>query len=121
MNRSAKLKYEEKYARIISGALVHFFFNKGVQGLNLNICVLEDCMTILAEGYVSLNERELKELDILKNPVRLPEFEDYYDSLAGIGSCSSEISNLDTLSSMVDESLIDYGDGKLRIDLIRKI
>ena len=64
--------------------------------------------------------KDLEELNRISNSARLPEFENYYDNLIGLGSNSSDISNIDTLGSMVDEAIVSYSDdGLLTILLVR--
>ena len=57
---------------------------------------------------------------VTANSVRLPEFENYYDTLIGFGSNASDVSNIDALGSMVDEAIVSYSeDGLLTIYLVR--
>lgn len=116
------IKYEENCAKIIVSGLVHYFFSKRVQDLKIDFKKKEDSLVVVAEGYVKIKPEDLERLNRISNSARLPEFENYYDSLAGVGNSASEISNIDTLGSMVDEAIVSYSeDGLLTIFLIRKI
>lgn len=114
-----KLKNEQKYTKIITGGLMYYYFNKGVENLNINIDIKPDYIVINAGGRVKLSSSDLSKLEILKNPMRLPEFENYYDVLIDYNDSSNEISNIDGLSSIIDTSEVDYDGEFLSIKLRR--
>lgn len=114
------IKYEENCAKLIVSGLVHYFFSKRVQDLRIDFKIKKDSLQVVAEGNVKIKPKDLEELNRISNSRRLPEFENYYDTLVGIGNSASDSSNIDNLGSMVDEAIISYSDdGLLTILLIR--
>ena len=108
------IKSEENSAKLIVSGLVHYYFSKRVQDLKI------DSLRVIAEGNVKIKPKDLEELNRISNSVRLPEFENYYDTLIGFGSNASDVSNIDALGSMVDEAIVSYSeDGLLTIYLVR--
>lgn len=114
-----KLKHEERVAKCIVSGLVHYYFSKRVHNLRIDFEFKEDCLRVISEGMVKIKPDDLERLNTLSNALRLPEFDNYYEELMGIGS--NEQSDIDTLGSMVDEAIVSYSDdGLLSILLIRK-
>ncbi len=115
------IKNEEKTARVISSALITYYFAKTVQNFHIYIDFKDNTMCIRAEGKVQLESKDIEELHALRDPHRLPEFENYYEELIGIGYNSNEISNLDALSSIVDKAKWTYEEEVLCIQFERRI
>ena len=114
------IKYEENCAKLIVSGLVHYYFSKRVQDLRIYFKIKKDSLVVIAEGNVKIKPEDLEELNRISNSVRLPEFENYYDTLVGVGSTGCDSSNIDTLGSMVDEAIVSYSeDGLLTILLVR--
>lgn len=114
------IKYEENCAKLIVSGLVHYYFSKRVQNLKIDFKIKEDSLIVISEGNVKIKPKDLEELNRISNSMRLPEFENYYDTLVGVGSSSCDMSNIDTLGSMVDEAIVSYSeDGLLTILLVR--
>ena len=114
------IKNEENCAKLIVSGLVHYYFSKRVQDLKIDFKIEKDSLRVIAEGNVKIKPKDLEELNRISNSARLPEFENYYDNLIGLGSNSSDISNIDTLGSMVDDAIVSYSDdGLLTILLVR--
>lgn len=114
------IKYEENCAKLIVSGLVHYYFSKRVQNLKIDFKIKKDSLVVIAEGNVKIKPEDLEELNRISNSVRLPEFENYYDTLVGVGSTGCDSSNIDTLGSMVDEAIVSYSeDGLLTILLVR--
>ena len=114
------IKNEEHYAKLIVSGLVHYYFSKRVQDLKIDFKIEKNSLRVIAEGNVKIKPKDLDELNRISNSVRLPEFENYYDTLIGFGSNASDVSNIDALGSMVDEAIVSYSeDGLLTIYLVR--
>ncbi|KXB45740.1 hypothetical protein HMPREF3188_00898 [Tissierellia bacterium KA00581] len=116
----SSIKYEENCAKLIVSGLVHYYFSKRVQDLRVDFKIKEKSLRVIAEGVVKIEPKDLQELDRISNSRRIPEFDNYYDTLVGIGNSASDSSNIDTLGSMVDEAIVSYGkNGLLTILLVR--
>ena len=116
----SSIKYEENCATLIVSGLVHYYFSKRVQDLRVDFKIKEKSLRVIAEGVVKIEPKDLQELDRISNSRRIPEFDNYYDTLVGIGNSASDSSNIDTLGSMVDEAIVSYGkNGLLTILLVR--
>ena len=116
----SSIKYEENCAKLIVSGLVHYYFSKRVQDLIVDFKIKEKSLRVIAEGVVKIEPKDLQELDRISNSRRIPEFDNYYDTLVGIGNSASDSSNIDTLGSMVDEAIVSYGkNGLLTILLVR--
>lgn len=116
----SSIKYEENCAKLIVSGLVHYYFSKRVQDLRIDFKIKEKSLRVIAEGVVKIEPKDLQELDRISNSRRIPEFDNYYDTLVGIGNSASDSSNIDTLGSMVDEAIVSYGkNGLLTILLVR--
>lgn len=114
------IKNEENCAKLIVSGLVHYYFSKRVQDLKIDFKIEKDSLRVIAEGNVKIKPKDLEELNRISNSARLPEFENYYDTLVGVGSTGCDSSNIDTLGSMVDEAIVSYSDdGLLTILLVR--
>ena len=114
------IKYEENCAKLIVSALVHYYFSKRVQNLKIDFKIKKDSLMVIAEGNVKIKPTDLEELNRISNSRRLPEFENYYDTLVGIGNSASDSSNIDTLGAMVDEAIVSCSkEGLLTILLVR--
>ena len=114
------IKSEENSAKLIVSGLVHYYFGKRVQDLKIDFKIEKNSLRVIAEGNVKIKPKDLDELNRISNSVRLPEFENYYDTLIGFGSNASDVSNIDALGSMVDEAIVSYSeDGLLTIYLVR--
>lgn len=116
----SKIKYEEHCAKLIVSGLVHYYFSKRVQNLKIDFKIKENSLQVISEGIVKIKPEDLEQLNRISNSRRIPEFENYYDTLVGIGNSASDTSNIDTLGSMVDEAIVSYSnDGLLTIVLLR--
>ena len=114
------IKSEENSAKLIVSGLVQYYFSKRVQDLKIDFKIEKNSLRVIAEGNVKIKPKDLDELNRISNSVRLPEFENYYDTLIGFGSNASDVSNIDALGSMVDEAIVSYSeDGLLTIYLVR--
>lgn len=114
------IKSEKNSAKLIVSGLVHYYFSKRVQDLKIDFKIEKNSLRVIAEGNVKIKPKDLDELNRISNSVRLPEFENYYDTLIGFGSNASDVSNIDALGSMVDEAIVSYSeDGLLTIYLVR--
>lgn len=116
----SNIKHEENCAKLIVSGLVHYYFSKRVKNLKIDFKIKENSLRVVAEGNVRIKPKDLEELNRISNSRRIPEFENYYDTLVGIGNSASDSSNIDTLGSMVDEAIVSYSeDGLLTILLVR--
>lgn len=114
------IKHEENCAKLIVSGLVHYYFSKRVKNLKIDFKIKENSLQVIAEGNVRIKPKDLEQLNRISNSRRIPEFENYYDTLVGIGNSASDSSNIDTLGSMVDEAIVSYSeDGLLTILLVR--
>lgn len=115
-----KCKQEEKNIRHICDVLIAYYLHKCAQDFRLDIKRGPEEICIFARGSLELSEEELQNLNMLKDPHRIPEYESYYEELLCIG-CANNISNLDGLSSIVDEAKWTYENAVLSMELLRKL
>lgn len=116
-----KLKNGQRSAKTIVGGLMYFYFCKEAQNIGLNIDIKDDHIEIEATGEVKLSSTDLKKLEILKKPVRLPEFEGYYEVLIDDNDKLSDVFNIDGLSSIIDSSEVNYDGNVLNLKLRRNL
>ncbi len=113
------LKNEQKYTKIIAGGLMQYFLFKGVQNFQIEISIEKKYIEVTASGMVKLSDKDFKDLEILRNPMCLPEFENYYDTLIDYDDSIDEMANINGLASITDVSDISYDGEQLTIKLRR--
>lgn len=118
MNR---IKQEEKNIKILSNVIIGYYFSKSAKDLNISVRFCDGRLIVESTGNVDLNDKDLQELAFLKQPYRLPEFENYYEDLLSIGGSSNKISRMDALASIIDKGDWSYADGLLRIVMERAV
>ncbi len=99
------IKSEENSAKLIVSGLVPYYFSKRVQDLKIDFKIEKNSLRVIAEGNVKIKPKDLDELNRISNSVRLPEFENYYDTLIGFGSNASDVSTIEPNASMFETSL----------------
>lgn len=118
MNR---IRYEERYAKILVNALIHYYITKKSKNLNVDFDFTKDELIIDASGKIMLENLDLEELTLLNNATSIPEYQDYYDELSGVGDTSCDSANIDIIASIVDYAKYSYEDNILTIRLIKNI
>lgn len=115
-----KCKQEEKNIRHICDILIAYYLHKCASDFQLQINTSEQEILLSVQGKVELSRQDLEELNMLKDPHRIPEYESYYEALLGIGNANN-ISNLDGLASIVDSASWRYENSILFVELQRKL
>lgn len=111
-------KAEQTKARRIAQELMMYFFTERVRDFMIHVDFEEDELIITARGQMDKEPSNIEYIKKLLNVERMAEVEDYYDSLLNTDHCGTDYS---ILASMVDSADIDFDDGVLTFEVVRKI
>ena len=111
------MKSRENYKTSnIVWALCHYFLSKASSETHITVTPGPSCYYVGATGRIALTQTELEEIISLLNRPKTPEMEYYYDDLVVSGMRDNEFA---LVGAMVDEALVTYAEGLLKIELSR--
>lgn len=108
------IKEREKAKKILNVILEYYIIHE-FSSIKTQISVDSHRTIIVIEGEINPKSLKVKELESILNHPRLPEYDDYYDSLL----TSSDENQINAVGYLVDAAYVKLRGNNLEINLLR--